>query len=566
MRRLATTLGTVFAFYAFLVPAASAEGPSRSGLALRVAPVEAMAPALLAEPDALEALEAYNLAGNVPTQNGFPRVLVNAREVRLSAADLLRPTPFPLSGGVVTRSEHALVWSGEVRVADAHALRLHFASVALPPGTRVWAYAPGGDQAEVPLALFRSAGELWTSPFWGDSLWLEVAVPAAALGPGREARFTLDRVLELVELDGKGRPVLRSAVAEKETECFVTVPCAKQTFPGAIAEITDAVARIFFVRDGGGFICSGGLIEDTDPNTVRALFLTANHCIHNATVAATAATFFRLLNKSCTDQDLDPNWERIDGATFLATREGTDGTLIELAGLPPNPDFLPFDADPAASAPGVIVNDISLPGGFFQVFSRHRIVAECINDGNFFSSSSLFGGIGPGSSGSLAVNTEGKVIGQLRGLCGTGGVGGICTNPQVYAFFGRMSTQFGDFSAFLDPPDAGFFHSTIFPDFAFKVEITAGGESRIGKREGVCLPETECVSGALEGRTEVLLRIIGPRPNGKLWPTLVKFTTSRVDVWIRQLSTGVEKHYVLEGAAPGVDELPGLFDRDGFDP
>jgi hypothetical protein len=64
----------------------------------------------------------------------------------------------------------------------------------------------------------------------------------------------------------------------------------------------------------------------------------------------------------------------------------------------------------------------------------------------------------------------------------------------------------------------------------------------------------------------VLLRIIGPRPNGKLWPTLVKFTTSRVEIRIRQLSTGIEKHYVLEGAAPGIDELPGLFDRTGFDP
>ncbi|HEX6199747.1 MAG TPA: hypothetical protein VF150_05735, partial [Thermoanaerobaculia bacterium] len=109
-------------------------------------PVEALAPAVHAAPDALEALESYNRAGNLPTQNGFHRPLVNARTVRLSASDLLRPAPFGLAGGVVTRSAAGdLVWSGEVRVAEARALRLHLGSVALPPGSRIWAYAPAGE-------------------------------------------------------------------------------------------------------------------------------------------------------------------------------------------------------------------------------------------------------------------------------------------------------------------------------------------------------------------------------------------------------------------------------------
>jgi hypothetical protein len=105
------------------------------------------------------------------------------------------------------------------------------------------------------------------------------------------------------------------------------------------------------------------------------------------------------------------------------------------------------------------------------------------------------------------------------------------------------------------------------PGFRFWVSF---GEPAVstwwGTREPVCMPETLCVSGALPGRTEVLLRIVGPKPNGYLWPTLVKLSTTRIEIWIEQVSTGAARCYVLEGAEPGSDELEGLFDRTGFLP
>jgi len=117
------------------------------------------------------------------------------------------------------------------------------------------------------------------------------------------------------------------------------------------------------------------------------------------------------------------------------------------------------------------------------------------------------------------------------------------------------------------PPPAELLTDADFPGFRFGVRITdqAGG-SREGTAEAACLPETLCVSGAVPGRTEVLVRIVGPKPNGYLWPTLAKLTTSRVEVWIEQVATGKLRYYRLEGASPGVDELPGLFDRTGFLP
>jgi len=117
------------------------------------------------------------------------------------------------------------------------------------------------------------------------------------------------------------------------------------------------------------------------------------------------------------------------------------------------------------------------------------------------------------------------------------------------------------------PPNAPPLTSSAFPDFRYWVRIQPpDGPARIGTPVAACVPETVCVAGVLPDRIEVFLRIVGPKPNGRLWPTLVKFTTSQVEVWIEQRGSGVLRYYSLPGAGPGFDELPGLFDREGFVP
>jgi hypothetical protein len=114
-------------------------------------------------------------------------------------------------------------------------------------------------------------------------------------------------------------------------------------------------------------------------------------------------------------------------------------------------------------------------------------------------------------------------------------------------------------------PPGPFLTSNEFPDFRFKVRIAAQTPIT-GARVTPCLPETLCVSGSLLTRAEVLLRVVGPKPNGLLWPTIVKLTTSQVEVWIEQKSTGQLRYYLLPGADATSSELPGLFDRNGFHP
>lgn len=127
-------------------------------------------------------------------------------------------------------------------------------------------------------------------------------------------------------------------------------------------------------------------------------------------------------------------------------------------------------------------------------------------------------------------------------------------------------TLAGDGASLPPQADATEIPAPEYPDFRFWVRIAAGSAVQPVRRETLCIPETVCVSGAVPGRSELFLRIVGPKPNGYLWPTLVRFSTSEIDVWIEQAPTGFLRHYRLAGAFPGSSELEGRFDRLGFRP
>lgn len=114
------------------------------------------------------------------------------------------------------------------------------------------------------------------------------------------------------------------------------------------------------------------------------------------------------------------------------------------------------------------------------------------------------------------------------------------------------------------PPNTPALTSASLPGFAFWARISG---SRIGTpADTPCPSETVCVSGAIPTRAEVFVRIVGPKANGRLWPNIVKFNTTRTEIWIKQLSSGKVKYYDLPALSAGSDTLPGLIDKDGFVP
>ena len=114
------------------------------------------------------------------------------------------------------------------------------------------------------------------------------------------------------------------------------------------------------------------------------------------------------------------------------------------------------------------------------------------------------------------------------------------------------------------PPYGSWINSSGLPGFVAQVRITAGAPPLQGSKEGDCIAETICASGALPGRPEVFVKVIGPRPNGFYWVQLIRFTPSQVEVWLRQQSSQQVNYYLLGPTTGGV--LRGLEDREAFLP
>jgi hypothetical protein len=113
------------------------------------------------------------------------------------------------------------------------------------------------------------------------------------------------------------------------------------------------------------------------------------------------------------------------------------------------------------------------------------------------------------------------------------------------------------------PPSGAWLTTSQLTSFQFKVRINGAA---LGTQVGDCVPETLCVAGAIPTRSELFLRIIGPRPNGFLWAQVIRFTTSRLEVWVQRTSGGPIRYYDLPAVSQDSAILSGLVDKEAFTP
>jgi hypothetical protein len=118
------------------------------------------------------------------------------------------------------------------------------------------------------------------------------------------------------------------------------------------------------------------------------------------------------------------------------------------------------------------------------------------------------------------------------------------------------------------PPSAPFaIDSLELPDFRVWVRFSPQFRNPSwGTGLEPCLAQALCAAGSLPARTEAIVRVIGPKPNGFLWPQVVRFTTDQVEVWVQQKSTGDFRYYALPAGSPGAETLTGRVDKHGFRP
>jgi hypothetical protein len=497
-------------------PSSTATNPLRPLRPLRLAdtvalpPFAALAPASTGARDELAALRIWNLAVRSPQRNGFSRTLPEALPVRLEPAAAAEHGARQEGPAATAAGAGWLRWTARVRVEDSYRLRLHLARVRLPAAAQLWVYGGGGGPAVAfGRELTAPEGDLWTPSVGGPEITLELALPAGAGGAGAAA-FELDRVLEMVRPEmaaGVGTAALQAGKAagsgltslinlrgprgltqqagpagtaapggvvtpSADTGCIIDGSCVSSSTLGIIASYRHAVGELFFMKDGNGYLCSGGLLNDKASSGTPYL-LTANHCFSTQAPASSLQVFWDDETSSCNGAapPLD-SLPQSNGATLLASSLQSDFTFVQLGSVPGNRYYLGWTT--AAVPDGAVLSRLSFPcpdcpGGnpLAEVYSSTRrtvspAYGDCGVDADgrdwsnltdFLYSTADQGATFPGSSGSPEVDAAGLVVGQLLGACGTqAGLGFPCSAPTFYNVVdGAFAVSYRSISHWLNP-------------------------------------------------------------------------------------------------------------------
>lgn len=235
------------------------------------------------------------------------------------------------------------------------------------------------------------------------------------------------RIRGSAHVSGAGAVALGGNLCDFNATCTENAECAS-IIPTDIQVARNAYASILFLSVPYYYVCSGGLIADSDPVGEIPYFLTANHCITKDREARSVETFFQYIKASCAVDDTDCTLPRPGdtiGSTIKATGSDGDFTLLQLAATPPNGSvFLGWNSNPVAYNDGLRLYRISHPGGAPQAYSEHVVdpaAPTCSSwpRGERIYSRDTFGATEGGSSGSPVINGDAKVVGQLSGACGT---------------------------------------------------------------------------------------------------------------------------------------------------
>lgn len=298
-----------------------------------------------------------------------------------------------------------------------------------------------------------ASGAFWTPVLEGETAVVEIEAPAGAdiaatsLHVSRIAHLVIDPGALLAP----GAAMARATGIGTAATCNVDAACTLPADP-ALADLARSVARLSFIgTDGIPYACSGTLLGDTTGTNTPYLF-TANHCIHEQSVANTLSTFWFFSAIACNSTQTPPYVQLAGGGTLLGRSQDNDWSIMRLAATPPAGTRLaPWRAEQLAA--GTAVTSLHHPQGDLLKVNRGSVTGmrfiedEDVN-GDFTEVVWSSGITESGSSGALLATRNGDAY-EVRG----GLFGGLsfCRSPAAPDYYSRLETALPLMRSYLTP-------------------------------------------------------------------------------------------------------------------
>ncbi len=398
---------------------------------------------------------------------GTPRLVGQARDVQATKSAAAMQSLWQWKSTAVGGKVAAISFNAE----GAYGLRLGVLVKQLPGSATVRVYTQSAPDkvfqisGQAILQLIErnqaagdqsDAARTWWTPDTGEGeATLEVELPpgvaASALDIAVPQLSHIFENLSLPTAQEYQEQVEAAKINESDT-CNLDANCYSEN-----AQERNAVARMLFTKDGGSYLCTGTLMNDTQ-NSFKPYFLTANHCISTQTVASSLETRWFYRSPSCNSGTLQSSTVRkTGGAQLLYASGNTDTAFMLLNDTPPGGTlFAGWSANTVAAGTSVV--GLHHPSGDLLKISFGAVnsQANCQpttgsgfqcsgTSGNYYRVSWSQGTTEGGSSGS-ALFQGGYVVGTLYGGSAT------CTNRSAYDYYGRFDVAYNAaIKAWLNP-------------------------------------------------------------------------------------------------------------------
>lgn len=303
-----------------------------------------------------------------------------------------------------------------VRSKGAFSLFLAFDSFKIPPGAELYVY--NADYSHIKGALTannnRDSEILPVAPVKGEQVIIEYFEPDKAPFKGKLHVGKVGHdVLNIFSVLSKGT----AGVGDSES-CNVNINCPEGE---EWQEVKRAITKIV---TGGGYLCSGSLVNNTNFDRTPYL-LTADHCVEDSSEAANSVFYFNYESPECDTSYIDSDdMQSIAGAQLVSSppESKLDFSLLKLEENIPsqyNPYFAGWSLDTSNVNSSACIHH---PMGDLKKITIAEDSPVIDNYGDTYEKNTHWrvlewdiGTTEGGSSGSPLFNQNKRIIGDLTG-------------------------------------------------------------------------------------------------------------------------------------------------------